>query len=91
MGQNMGMHRNKLTDLQRTVHRTAMEADPGKRVVSTQYALAANLLAMRGYISLSPCGDGFRVEVSDWAARNRSCHTWRRFPPLKAPPPAGCG
>ena len=82
----MGTWQSKPTNLQRAVLLAARETDPGKRVVGAQYAEAARLLAERGYITLQPHGDGFRVELSDLAMRNAglraSCHTWRRFPAL---------
>jgi hypothetical protein len=82
----MGRHQNKLTDLQRAVMQAAGDVDPGKRIVGAQYAQAAKLLAERGYITLQPSEDGFRVELSDLAMRNVGLrthgYTWRRFPPL---------
>jgi len=79
----MGTWRNKPTDLQRAVLLAAKDVDPDKRVVGARHAQAAKLLAKRGYITLTPCGDGFRIELSDRVARNyRRAHIWRRFPPL---------
>ena len=80
-------HQNKPTDLQRAVLLVAKDADPSKRIVGAQHVQAAKLLAERGYITLHPHGDDFRVELSDLAMRNAglrtSCHTWRRFPLLR--------
>jgi hypothetical protein len=91
----MGRQQNKSTDLQRAVMHAAGDADPDKRIVGAQYAQAAKLLAERGYITLCPCGDGVRVELSDRVMRKycrhtkhglwTNIHTWRRFPPLSPP------
>jgi hypothetical protein len=90
---NMGTRQRKPTDLQRAVLLAAKDADPDKRVVGAQLAPAAELLAERGYITLHPHGDGFRVEFSDrvlfkYCSHTKhglwtSIHTWRRFPPLR--------
>jgi hypothetical protein len=87
-------NKSKPTDLQRAVIRAAKETDPDKRVVGPQYAQAAKLLAERGYVTLQPLGEGFRVELSARAARKSwGLHKWRRFPPLRlaaaAAPEAG--
>jgi hypothetical protein len=80
----MGTRQNKPTDLQRAVMQVAGHPDPDRRIVGAQHAQAAELLAERGYVVLHPHGDGFRVELSDWAARNYGCRTWRRLPQLGA-------
>ena len=78
----MGRWQSKPTDLQRAVLLAAKDTDPGKRVVDAQYAQAAKLLAERGYITLQPCGEGFRVELTDLVVRHPGIHAWRRFPPF---------
>jgi len=85
---------SNLVALQKAVLRAANDPDPSKRIVGAHYAHAGAVLAKHGYITLTPCKEGLRVEFSDLVGRKygwytkqglwgTSIHGWRRLPRLR--------
>jgi hypothetical protein len=81
----MGTHRNKLTDRQREVMGQASKPDPEDRIIGAQWVRPARILAVRGYVTLQPLGNGwYRVDLTELARQNSSSYLgWRRYPPLR--------
>ena len=73
------------THMQREIMRVARNSDRAKRVIPVRLFAAAQIMAERGYVTITALtGDRYRLDLTKRArAASKTLIGWRRYPPLR--------